>query len=348
MLNKHFKNFEEYSNFYALNFAGVEHRYFEFKSNGFELAGQSFIPKDHKATLILIHGFMGHCGVYSKFFKFMLDSRFAIAAFDFPGHGLSTGEQTVIDDFAQYSRSIEDFLKIVKENLHGPYHIIGHSMGGAVVMDYLLFNNTQNANCHSERSPFGAESRNLFKKDFSTAPASQAPVEMTQNVSSQSSSSAKITVGKAVEMANDFDKVILAAPLVRCTMWNLSKIGYAIYRPFMKNIFRIFRNISSDKEYVRFMKYKDPLQSKIISMKWVASMFRWEKKVNEAAISEKPILVIQGTNEGTVDWKYNLPFIQKKFKRAEIEFIVGAQHEFFNEAKEYRDEVFELIRDYLK
>jgi alpha-beta hydrolase superfamily lysophospholipase len=289
MLNSNFNSFEEYSNFYALNFEGVEHKYFEFKSGDYKLTGQSYAPKDYKATLIFIHGFMGHCGVYSKFFNFMLNSRFAIASFDFPGHGLSTGEQTVIDDFAQYSQAIDDFIKIVKENLHGPYHIIAHSMGGAVVMDYLLFRN-----------------------------------------------------------GNSFDKIILAAPLVRCTMWNLSKIGYAIYSPFMKNIFRVFRNISSDKEYVRFMKYKDPLQSKIISMKWVAAMFAWEKKATKAAVFEKPILVIQGTKEGTVDWKYNLPFIQNKFKRAEIEFLYDAQHEFFNESKTIRDEVFSIIRDYLR
>jgi alpha-beta hydrolase superfamily lysophospholipase len=289
MLNSHFKSFEEYSEFYALNFEGVEHKYFEFESNGFDLAGQFFIPKDYKATLILIHGFMGHCGVYGKFFKFMLDSHYAIATFDFPGHGLSTGEQTVIDDFSQYSQAIDDFLKIVKQQLNGPYHIIAHSMGGAIVMDYLLFKN-----------------------------------------------------------GNSFDKIILAAPLVRCTMWNLSKIGFAIYSPFIKNIFRVFRNISSDKEYVIFMKYRDPLQSKIISMKWVKAMFTWEKKANKAPVFEKPILVIQGTKDTTVAWKHNLPFIQKKFKRAEIEIIDNAQHEFFNEAKPIRDEAFSMIRDYLR
>ncbi|MEN6385918.1 MAG: alpha/beta hydrolase [Phycisphaerales bacterium] len=300
MLNKNFKSFEEYSNFYGMDFAGVEHKYFEFKSGGFDLAGQLFVPQQYKATLVFIHGFMGHCGVYGKFFNFMLNSHYAIAAFDFPGHGLSTGEQTAIDDFQQYSKSIEDFLKVIKEQLHGPYHIIAHSMGGAVVMDYLM-NHKMNL-----------------------------PIAYAQ--------------GSDIM----FDKIILAAPLVRCTLWNISKIGYCIYSPFLKNIFRVFRNISSEKEYVDFLKYKDPLQSKIISMKWVAAMFEWEKKADKAGVFEKPILVIQGTKDTTVAWKYNLPFIQKKFKRAEIEFLYDAQHEFFNETKNIRNDVFSMIRDYLR
>ena len=288
MFNKHFKTFEEYSKLYNLDFTGVDHRYFEFKSGGHNLIGQTFIPKEYRATLIIVHGFLQHSGTFGKFIKYMLDNRFAVAMFDLPGHGLSDGDQTVIDSFSQYSLALDGFCKIIKPQMHGPYNIIGHSMGSAVVMDYLT--------CHPE---------------------------------------------------NLVDKIILAAPLVRCTLWTLSKIGCAIYSPFMKNIFRVFRNISSDKEYVRFVKHSDPLQAKFISLKWVKAMFEWDKKIAAAADINKPLLVIQGTKDTTVAWKYNLPFIMAKFKNTEIEFIENAQHEFFNEVPQYRDQAFSIIRDYL-
>jgi alpha-beta hydrolase superfamily lysophospholipase len=287
MFNKHFNSFEEYSKLYNLDFNGVDHRYFEFKSDGHNLIGQTFVPKEYRATLIIVHGFLQHSGTFGKFIKYMLDNRFAIAMFDLPGHGLSDGDQTAIDNFSQYSLALEEFMEIIKPQLHGPYNIIGHSMGGAVVMDHLI------------------------------------------------------------QSKNGFDKIILAAPLIRCTLWTLSKIGCMIYSPFMKNIFRVFRNISSDEEYVRFVKHSDPLQAKFISLKWVKAMFKWDKKIARVADINKPLLVIQGTDDTTVAWKYNLPFIMSKFKNADLEFIENAQHEFFNEVPQYREQVFSIIRDYL-
>jgi len=211
--------------------------------------------------------------------------------FDLPGHGLSEGERGRIDDFARYTFALEEFTGIIKEKLHGPFHIVGHSTGSAIVMDYIA----TASECHSD----------------------------------------------------SFDKIVLAAPLVRFKLWRLSKIGCAIYMPFMKHIFRLFRNISSDAQYVDFLKHRDPLQVKSISLRWVRACFKWEKKIRSAAVSDKSLLIVQGTNDTTVCWQYNLEFIRTKFKDADVEFVENAQHEFFNEAKQYRDQVFELIRDYL-
>jgi alpha-beta hydrolase superfamily lysophospholipase len=304
MFNKNFTTFEEYSQFYGLTFDGVEHRSFDFSSGGTKLVGQIFQPKEYRATLIIVHGYLVHCGTFGKFIKYMLDNKFAVAMFDLPGHGLSEGERGRIDDFARYTFALEEFTGIIKEKLHGPFHIVGHSTGGAIVMDYL-----------------------------------------TNHVSPQlhagGSSSSQLDAG------GSFDKIILAAPLVRFKLWFLSKIGCAIYMPFMKHIFRLFRNISSDAQYVDFLKHRDPLQVKSISLRWVRAVFKWEKKIRRMPAADTPMLVVQGTNDTTVAWKYNLEFIYSKFKNADVEFVENAQHEFFNEAKQYRDQVFELIRDYL-
>ncbi len=150
----------------------------------------------------------------SKLINYLTDANFAVAAFDLPGHGLSSGEPTAIDDFSQYSQALDDFMKMVKPRLNGPYRIIGYSTGAAVIMDYLL------------------------------------------------------------QSGNDcFDKVILAAPLERSDWWILSKIGFSIARPFCDTLPRVFRNVSSDKDFLRFVKYKDPLQAKKVSLKWVNAIF---------------------------------------------------------------------------
>jgi alpha-beta hydrolase superfamily lysophospholipase len=283
-----FGSIESYLGFYGLKIFAGRHEFVPFKSGGFELAGHIFKPADYKATIIVLHGYLNHCGLLSKLIKYLVESGFAVAVYDLPGHSLSSGEPTAIDNFSQYTDSLSDFLTIVRQKLHGPYHIIGHSMGGAIVMDYLFSN----------------------RQDY-------------------------------------FDKIILAAPLVRSQLWYLSKLGYSLYRPFAKNIFRLFRNVSSDRDFLKFVRYKDPLQAKKLSLNWTGALFKWNKKIAYAPIIDKQVYVIQGTCDNIVSWKYNLEFIRSKFRNVEIELIENARHELFNESQEMRESAFLQIKDFL-
>ena len=312
MLNNsdYFNSAEDYLAFYGLADAAVSYELVPFESGVFELAGHIFIPLEtgrsqrpspsgvsltgfrpanYKATVIILHGWLNHTGLLSKLIKHLTGAGYAVAVYDLPGHGLSSGEPTAIDDFSQYSDSLQCFMKIIKSQLHGPYHVIGHSTGAAIVMDYLF----------------------IGREDC-------------------------------------FEKVILVAPLVRSELWFLSKLGCKIYRPFAKNIFRLFRNVSSDKEYLRFVRYKDPLQAKKIPLNWVNAMFKWNQKIADAQIINRLVAVIQGTNDNIVSWKYNLKFIQSKFGDVQIKLIANGRHELFNESIVYRKEVFSQIGDCLE
>jgi len=286
--NSCFDSVEDYLKFYGLENASVRYECVLFKSNGFELAGHIFRPADYKATVVILHGYLGHCGLLAKLIRYLTGAGFAVAVYDLPGHGLSSGEPTAIDNFSQYSNSLTDFLTIVRQKLNGPYHIIGHSAGGAIVMDYLFSS----------------------KKDY-------------------------------------FDKVILAAPLVRSQLWFFSKLGYMVYRPFAKRIFRLFRNVSSDKDFLKFVKHKDPLQAKKLSLNWTGAMFKWNREIADAPIIDRPVFVIQGTNDNIVSWKYNLKFIQSKFSNKQIKLVEKGRHELFNESQGIRESVFSQIKDYL-
>jgi lysophospholipase len=279
-----------YLSFYGLDLANetIEHQLGTFKSGEFMLCGQIFKPVNYRATVVILHGWLNHSGLLSKLIKYLVESGFAVAVFDLPGHGLSSGEPTAIDDFSQYSNSLSDFLTIVRQKLHGPYHIIGHSTGAAVIVDYLLD---------------GGE--------------------------------------------DCFDKVILTAPLERTDWWVLEKIGFSISRLFTRFLPRVFRRVSSDKDFLRFVQYKDPLQARKISLKWVGAMFEWNEKIADAPIINRPVLVIQGTNDNIVAWKHNLKFIQSKFTRTEIKLVENCRHELFNESQEIRESVFSQIKDYL-
>jgi alpha-beta hydrolase superfamily lysophospholipase len=307
-----FGSIENYLGFYGLKIAAARYEFVPFKSNGFELAGHIFIPletgrpqrpsgvndalsltgfrpQNYKATVVILHGWLNHSGLLSKLIKYLVEAGFAVTAFDLPGHGLSSGTPTAIDDFSQYSDSLSDFLKTIKPKLHAPFHIIGHSTGAAIIVDYLL------------------------------------------------------------DGGDDcFDKVILTAPLERTDWWVLEKIGYSISRLFCRFLPRVFRNVSSDKDFLRFVKHKDPLQARKISLNWVNAMFKWNQKIADAPIIDRQVYVIQGTNDNIVSWKYNLKFIQSKFSNTQIKLVEKGRHELFNESTEIRTMVFSQIKDYLE
>ena len=52
------------------------------------------------------------------------------------------------------------------------------------------------------------------------------------------------------------------------------------------------------------------------------------------------LTIIQGTADGTVDWRYNLPAIRAKFPAAREVLIPGARHHLVNESVAFREQVF--------
>ena len=75
-----------------------------------------------------------------------LNRGFVVIACDLPGHGLSSGERASIGDFYQYQEALQGlFIEAQSLNLPQPWHLIGQSTGGAVVLDHLLH--------HGEQSP---------------------------------------------------------------------------------------------------------------------------------------------------------------------------------------------------
>ncbi|TGM76182.1 alpha/beta fold hydrolase [Leptospira levettii] len=78
-----------------------------------------------KETVLLIHGWNGHTGNFSRFIPSLIEEGYKVVGIDLPGHGFSSG---------RYSNIVLS-AKIVKEltnNIGDPNFIITHSFGGAV------------------------------------------------------------------------------------------------------------------------------------------------------------------------------------------------------------------------
>ncbi|WP_085507741.1 alpha/beta hydrolase [Thalassobacillus devorans] len=146
-----------------------------------------------------------------------------------------------------------------------------------------------------------------------------------------------------------FDKVILAAPLVHSEHWYGTVIGYYLAKivPFLQEVKRNFRVNSSDEHYLKLRKI-DPLQSRAIPLDWVGAMLNWNRKLKSYPVTHTPTFVLQGNQDRTVAWRYNMKFLQKKFRRLTLVQIDHAQHALFNESEEVRSLVFSFIRKFLQ
>lgn len=104
---------------------------------GFRIATQYWIPPRARGTLLVVHGYYDHVGIYDKVISFGLEQGLAVLAFDLPGHGLSSGARATIDSFDQYGDVLEIILQRAQGHLPSPWYGMGQSTGGAVLLNHL-------------------------------------------------------------------------------------------------------------------------------------------------------------------------------------------------------------------
>ena len=281
----------DYFRYYGLDiendFPAIDHFFGTFESDGYTLYGHIYKPAEYKGTVLVLHGYLNHCVQLKHLIRYLIESGFAVAAFDLPGQGLSTGARAGIEDFSQYSQALTSFANVITNFAHGPYHLIGFSTGGSAVINVLLD--------HEE---------------------------------------------------SGFDKVLLVSPLVRCVAWGPSKFGSKLFGGIVESVPRMTHKESSDKQYLEFVE-KDPMQIKRVPLEWVRALHAWNDKIADLPSCPAEVEVIQGTKDTTVDWKFNIEFIQEHFSNAEVSLIEEGRHELLNESVEIRKKVFSEIGSYL-
>lgn len=149
-----------------------------------------------------------------------------------------------------------------------------------------------------------------------------------------------------VKDQNKFTKVVFLAPVVQPVHWRLATIGYFIMRPFTKSVFRVFRKSSSVEGFNEFVK-NDPLQCRKVPLSFVKALKKWKKRIKKYDPLHKQVVIIQGTNDTTVNWKYSISFLKKKIIEHDVRFIKNARHQLVNESEEIQRKVFSNIDDVL-
>lgn len=137
-------------------------------------------------------------------------------------------------------------------------------------------------------------------------------------------------------------QVILLAPLIRPRAWRWSKFNYRVLRHFVDGIERRFSENTNDPTFLPFLE-ADPLQPRRLPTAWVGALIAWVKRIEAAPHCARRPLIVQGEDDGTVDWPYNLEVLKAKFDEPQILLLPQARHHLANELPGIRQRYFDFI-----
>lgn len=116
------------------------HQEFSFSIYNTHFFGQHWQATNPKAIIVLVHGMGEHATRYTSFvIPKLIENNFSVVAFDQFGHGKTTGKR---GHNPGYDAVLDSVTKVIEkaENLYPdlPIFLYGHSMGGNVVINYVL------------------------------------------------------------------------------------------------------------------------------------------------------------------------------------------------------------------
>jgi lysophospholipase len=115
------------------------------------LAGSVALHVEHfcpaspaRLVLVTVHGFGAHCGSYRHVAGALLARGIAVTQFDCRGHGRSEGRRGHVDRFDDYHADLGLVVRRARDLAPGvPWALMGHSLGGAIVLDHTLRRRSQ-------------------------------------------------------------------------------------------------------------------------------------------------------------------------------------------------------------
>jgi alpha-beta hydrolase superfamily lysophospholipase len=144
-----------------------------------------------------------------------------------------------------------------------------------------------------------------------------------------------------------FQKAVLVAPLFRPRGWRWIRSLHLAGKSFIRGQRRVFRQNTRDETFRRFIREEDPLSPVFIPIEWITSMFRWIREFHGLEKVDARVLVVQGTDDATVDWRGNMPMIRSKFADVRVHLVSEGLHHLLNEVDAWRDIVWQPIEPFL-
>ena len=89
--------------------------------------------------LLMVHGLGSHGGTFWPWARSLVNRGIGIYALDLRGHGRSAGKPGFVEDWSHFRHDLREFVQRIRDD-HAdcPYFMFGHSLGGTILLDYLL------------------------------------------------------------------------------------------------------------------------------------------------------------------------------------------------------------------
>jgi alpha-beta hydrolase superfamily lysophospholipase len=107
-----------------------------------------------KGTVVITHGRGEHSGRYAHVASALIAHGFAAALFDLRGHGRSSGRRGDVPGYAALLDDLGCVLQRICADSAGPLFLFGHSLGGQIVLNYLIENEEKNCRGAVVASPY--------------------------------------------------------------------------------------------------------------------------------------------------------------------------------------------------
>lgn len=145
------------------------------------------------------------------------------------------------------------------------------------------------------------------------------------------------------------ERVLLLSPLIRPakSAWWHNSVGLGIIRRIKREVPRHFRRNNHNPEFLRFVRLKDPLQPRMMGMDWILAMSKWMQEMEARPACRIPVWLAQGAQDQTVDWRYNIEFIRRKFRLQTLLMLEEGSHQLINERADIRAALTGLIPAFL-
>lgn len=144
-----------------------------------------------------------------------------------------------------------------------------------------------------------------------------------------------------------FERVQLWAPLVRIASWSKVRLAWQVAGRFRTQVPRHFRRSSHNDAFLDMLWHRDPFQVTQVPMRWVGAMMAWEARLQQLPPCGLPVSLVQGGQDETVDWRYNVGFIRERFDVRRLNYLPEASHHLANERPDLRAQILQTLREHL-
>ncbi len=137
------------------------------------------------------------------------------------------------------------------------------------------------------------------------------------------------------------EQLVYLAPLVRPRYWLAIRTLYLILGRGLRQVPRKFTDNSHDSAFLEFIQHQDPLQNRHTCTTWIGSMIRWQSAyLGLPSRTDLRPMIIQGQQDNTVDWRFNLKVLRRQFPQAEELLLPTGKHNLANEIPSIREAYF--------